>query len=173
MNEAQTVFLLFFAISWGIVSNVLPRWKPFHYAMWWHEGFWQPTRRILAAFALLNLVPWLLFILILVWLRGDPFAKEDWTFANASLLMARAILPGMVPFGCYRLWMAMVQTWPSVFYATNQQQVPEDFRAKEGSPPSEPDTESLRLRLPGARSNFWFGVVYVAFGLLALLPGPK
>lgn len=56
MNESQTIFSLFFAISWGIVSNVLPRWKPFHYALWCHRGFWQPTRRILAAFTLLNLV---------------------------------------------------------------------------------------------------------------------
>src|SRR5438874_6156173 len=110
MNEAQAIFTLFFAISWGIVSNVLPRWKPFHYAMCFRKGFWKPTWRALIAFVLLNVVPWVIFVFVLVWLRGPAMTKpEDWTLSAAFMLIVRAILPGLVPFGCYRLWIAVLQ----------------------------------------------------------------
>jgi hypothetical protein len=173
LNEAQAIFTLFFAISWGIVSNLLPHWKPFHYAMWWRRGFWQPTRRILAAFTILNLIPPVFFVVILICLRGDALTKDEWTLAAAFLLIPRAILSGLVPFGSYHLWIAMIQQWPTFFYAKNQQAVPEGFRVPSDSAPNEPDVESLHLRSPGAPQNFCFGVIYLAFGLLALIPGTK
>lgn len=172
MNETQTIFTLFFAISWGIVSNVLPRWKPFHYAMFWHQDFWQPTRRIFVAFTLMNIVPWLVFVIVLVWLRGDSLTKDCWTLSVASFLIVRAILPGLVPFGCYRLWLAIIQTWSNYFYAESQLKVPEEFRVAEGCPTIEPDKKSLNLQFDGACNNLCFGVLYIAFSLLSLIPSP-
>jgi hypothetical protein len=174
MNDAQAVFTLFFAISWGIVSNVLPRWKPFHYAMWSYPDFQQPTRRILLAFILLNILPWVSFALVLFCLRARAPGLEKWNLGAYILLIFRTIFPGLAPFGFYRIWIAVIQSWPTLFYAEKQDLVPEPFRTANGSTAVqvEPDIETLRLRLPGAGKNFCFGVIYVAFGLFALfIPG--
>src|SRR5262245_44537594 len=104
MNEAQTIFALFFEIPGGLLSTFLPRWRPFHYALWWRRDFFQPTRRIISAWIALNLAPWLLFALIYYCLRGRQHPPETLTICDAFRLIWRAILPGFVPFGCYRLW---------------------------------------------------------------------
>jgi hypothetical protein len=176
MNDAQTVFTLFFAISWGIVSNVLPRWKPFHYALFWYDGFWQPTYRLLLAFGLFNIIPWLYCIFGLFVLRGDSLLPSEWTFCVALMLMLRAIVPGMmVPFGCYRLWLTFVHWWPNAFYAKDQSGVPELFRSSCGScsAPIEPDFKSLALHTPGATKNLIAGLLWIASGFLVFVPGPK
>src|SRR5437870_11412911 len=175
MNETQAIFTLFFAISWGVVSNVLPRWKPFHYALFFYPGFWQPTRRLLVACTLLNVTPWLIFIFVIVWLRGDPLQPNEWTFLAGLLLIVRAILPGLVPFGCYRVWLALIRLFPTQFYAENQDAVPREFRVEQQttSPPMEPDIGRLDIRQAGALKDLGFGVFYIGFFLLALVPGYK
>jgi hypothetical protein len=173
MNETQAIFTLFFAISWGVVSNVLPRWKPFHYALAFHCGFWQPTWRLLVACTLLNVIPWIIFVLVVVWLRGDALQLNDWTFLAGLLLIVRAVLPGLVPFGCYRVWLAIIRIFPTCFYGENPDAVPPEFRAKRqaNSPPMEPDVEHLDIRPAGVWKDLGFGIFYIGFCFLALVPG--
>lgn len=173
MNEAQSIFTLFFAISWGIVSNVLPKWKPFHYAMLFHKGFCQPTRRVALAFVMLNILPWILFVVVLVWLRADGLLTTDWTFKAAFSLIPRAVLPGLAPFGCYRLWLTAIRAFPTRFYAPSQEQVPEAFRSPADTDPMEPDVVWLRINSAGTGTDFCIGLIYVSFCFLALVPGPK
>src|SRR5262245_11643443 len=119
MNEAQTIFTIFFAISWGAMSNVLPRWKPFHFAMVGRKDCWRPTIRTGFAFVMFNVVPWLLFSLVLYWLRGTPIQQSgpnEWSLPMSFKLILRAIIPGLIPYGCYRLWLAAVHWCPKRFY---------------------------------------------------------
>ena len=52
IEPLQQVFMLFYAIFWGAIANVQPRWKPFQ----WHLFFAVPQarRRAIAALVLLN-----------------------------------------------------------------------------------------------------------------------
>jgi hypothetical protein len=163
MNEAQMIFTLFFAISWGIVSNVLPKWKPFHYALFSRK---QPRRRAIVAFVILNVLPWVIFILVLVRLRGPAIMKpEEWTLSLGFMLIFRAIIPGLAPFGCYRLWIALLQSCPRFFYEASSSQT----EAKPMGPPNEPTVESLRLQTDGVFWNYFFALVYLGLSFLARL----
>jgi len=175
VNETQVIFTLFFAISWRIVSNVLPRWKPFHFALCFRRDFWQPTRRFLTAVIMLDLLPWIVFVLVFHWLRGLTLLPDKWTCWNTFLLIPRAILPGLVPFGFYHLWISVIEWWPLAFYAQNQNQVPEPFRSCDGEKRVmiEPDAATLRLGSAGAPKNFCFGFINVCFCLFALIPLSK
>src|SRR3970040_2162923 len=59
IEPLQQVFMLFYAIFWGAIANVQPRWKPFQ----WHLFFAVPQarRRAIAAFGLLNVLPLIFF----------------------------------------------------------------------------------------------------------------
>jgi len=161
MNTGQTIFALFFAISWGIVSNVLHPWKPFHYALCFKQGFFQPTCRMFWSWILLNILPWLLFAVVLVWLRDAKV--KNWTYGAASLLVLRTAPPGLIPFGAYHLWLALIHSFPTQFYG-------ETIQGSFG----DPNIESLRLptsgrsKQRGIAGNLISGLIYVGFGLFAL-----
>ena len=63
-------------------------------------------------------------------------------------LIMRAIVPGMAPFGFYRLWLATIQIWPKAFYAATQREVPCGFRSYK-DPRHEPSLDMLRLNPKG------------------------
>lgn len=165
MNDGQTIFALFFAISWGIVSNVLHRWKPFHYALCFKQGFFQPTCRTFWSWVLLNILPWFLFAIVLVWLKDAEI--ETWTCSAAGRLVLRTAPPGLIPFGTYHLWLALVHASPTRYYGESQHAVPQDYRR------SEPNTKYLRLPLSGRAQrrgvvgNLISGLLYLGFALFA------
>lgn len=173
MNDSQAIFTIFFAISWGIVSNVLPRWKPFHFAMFGERRFPQPMYRAVVAFLLLNILPWVFFACVLVSLGGEESRPREWNLRSASWILPRAILPGLLPFRFYRVWVAVIQFFPSLFYAQNQSEVPELFRLATSSHTDliEPDITHLPLRFipsngtlraPGRMWNLFFGFMYIS-----------
>jgi hypothetical protein len=139
-------------------------------------GFWQPTRRILSAFVLLNIVPWMMCAWVLFLLRNEPPDLKTWTLGTACVLIFGAMFPGLIPFGCYRLWLAIVQMQPAYFYAEKQDQVPEKFRYEnksnsennkiDGIGRIEPDMEWLDKHLTGASMNMWFAAFYIVIPLL-------
>jgi hypothetical protein len=173
MSPEQTVFTVVFAIAWGTEANVLARWKPFHFAMWWNRKLWAPTWRILLSFVMLNLVPAFLFILVLCLLPGGARATDEWPRDSLWWLIV-SVIQGMIPFGCYRTWMAILQFYPQRFYARKQDEVPHRFRRTVPSDNKtratdpillEPDMEYLRLDAPGAERNLIFGLLYIAIPL--------
>lgn len=175
MNDSQTIFTLVFAISWGIASNVLPRWKPFHYALCFHCAFWKPTNRMFASWALLNILPWCLFGVVLVCLHSKPNQICKWDYCATLCLVVRSFFPGIIPFGAYHLWLTTMHCFPTCFYAETQQKVPLPFRntcQKNLKSDIEPDATSLGLMFTGrdkCRVAFWngfFGFVYIAGGML-------
>jgi hypothetical protein len=176
MNETQIVFTVFFAISWGAVFTSLTRWKPFHYAMIFEKDFCQPTCRLIVAWVVLNLLPWTLFGMALYWLRGEFCPSKDWTISTPALVVVRGVLPGLVPFGSYKIWLALIQYFPSCFYAKNQNSVPKPFYVEleeEKIPkiPIEPTQQDLNLTDAGWLRNLIFGFIYLGFVAFALIPG--
>jgi hypothetical protein len=185
MNDAQTIFTLFFAISWGIQSNVLPRWKPFHYALCWPAKIrpmtepvefyvhWHPAfYRLIASWLLLNILPWFLFAVVLFALGRCTAQVDDWRSWSPFWLVVRAVLPGLIPFGCYRLWLSLMHASPTCFFAKTEHRVPRPFRkTKRECSPVEPSARSLGLMVPGRRipgivGNAVAGSIYLLIGML-------
>jgi hypothetical protein len=61
-------------------------------------------------------MPWLLMAVVLSLLRGKPLEVDDWSGWAAFRLVPRAMFPGLIPFGCYRIWLSIIQERPSWFY---------------------------------------------------------
>jgi len=128
---SQEVFMVFYAIVWGYLSNVQPRWKAFHWPLFiqlfpkWlvyllklliHKdnsqktalGF-RPVYRLILSFVFFNIVPLGYFLLALNWLR----AEYDGLTIKFVLC---STLPAMAPFGFYRIWLGIIELWPHKFY---------------------------------------------------------
>ena len=173
ISVGATIYTVFFAISWGTYSNALPRWKPFHYAML-HRA--RPAARLALSWLMLNIIPWILFAWDFAWLQRFPVEINP-NLVSGSILVAPAVAPGFVPFGCYRLWLAIVQTCPHCFYYSTQDEVPQPYRRtcpEKGAdaPSREPDKLSLGL-LSICEGQGWiwdaaFGLFFVAFCLLPI-----
>jgi hypothetical protein len=114
MNVPQQIFVVFYAILWGTAANAQPRWRAFQWGQIFRDRF--TWKRILLSFFLLNVIP-ILFFIHMYWV----LSKEFWWFNTpaswaGTVRLLGAVVPGFAAFGFYRLWMATVQKWPTLFY---------------------------------------------------------
>jgi len=158
LNTPQQIFLVFFAIFWGTSSGAWPRWKMFHWPLFYYSR--QVRCRILLSIVLLNVVPLLYFVLIMYLLRGnvqdDPFS----TLYSAYYYVLPVVLPAFAVFGFYRFWIGIVELWPLRFYYES------DYKMRQALTNHhmagvEPTIYSLKLRNWTRWWNLSFGVVYV------------
>lgn len=166
MNTSQTVFALFYAIMWGALANVYPRWKAFDLSLTAYPGG-HAGRRWLLSFLLLNFVPILYFVSI-------QFVLNDWRlYSTDSRTFLKLIVILLQPFaliGFYWVWTAIVQKFRATFYP--QPLTPPDSKSPgQYSQMGEEDLESRR-----ARPNLLFGLMYIlvpplALGIISLI-GP-
>ncbi|MFN0135682.1 MAG: hypothetical protein ACKVS9_06130 [Phycisphaerae bacterium] len=112
LNPSQTVFMLFFAIFWGALANVQPRWKAFQFPLCRcvRPQVW---RRCALAIVLLNLVP-LGYFLFLMWVLSGVSEGTTWR----HLLLG--IIPAFGVFGLYRFWLAAIEFSPQSFYKSKR-----------------------------------------------------
>lgn len=117
LRSEQQVFMLFFAIIWGTVANVQPRWKAFQLPLFFRVPV--ARNRVLLSVAVLNVLP-LVFFGYALWALAEhletPWARP---FAAAAHLVVHGIIPAFAVFGFYRLWVGIVELWPTCFYAAN------------------------------------------------------
>ena len=151
LNSAQTVFALFFAISWGTAANAQPKWKAF---AWGQLRRPKTVQRLVLSFVLLNILPVLFFVAVLHLLGGPRWIISAWTF-ESDVRMCAAVAPAFASFGFLRIWTSVVQFKPEWFYPQRQ-----SWDALGISiPPAD-------LRKEWAAGNFCFGLLYVLVGLL-------
>ena len=115
MNEVQQTFTVFFAIFWGAIFNVLPKWKPFPFPVLVDVS--QAKYRLVLSIVLLNIAPisffgWTIYILSFIQIT-------DWNATTIATLLASAVIPAFSNFGFYRVWVWFVEWKPSWFYRTN------------------------------------------------------
>lgn len=157
LNAAQTVFTLFYAIMWGALANVWPRWKAFDLSLVAYPGN-RAVQRWLLSFGLLNAVPIAFFVLILFRLqywRLDPC----WWPTTGKLLVV--MLQPFALIGFYWVWASILARFRNVFYPATIKK----FRYPGLC--EETDLDSKR-----ALPNFLFGLLYIfvplaAFGLVS------
>lgn len=164
----QQVFMLFFAIIWGAVANVQPRWKAFQWPLVGHHR--PATNRVLLSVVVLNILPLLLFAYVFWALKHHSAATPNYPVAH---LVFHGILPAFALFGCYRFWLAIVEACPNTFYSSTA--VPEEYEHSEPTfrtriEPRDPHAKDLPVVYLGAttaRANLVAALFYVLIGLVA------
>ncbi len=111
LSAGQNVFTLFYAIFWGLLAATQPRWKAFNLPLFWKVP--QVARRVLLSFSCLNVLPLIIFALILRAFVDTAISPGTGIAFFQPLFY---VLPAFTVLGCYRLWLGCVELKPECFY---------------------------------------------------------
>lgn len=172
MTTTQQVFVVFFAIFWGGVFNVLARWKMFNWPL---LSYRQVKCRLALSTLMFNLLPLLTFALFFWLLSGTPpslLAEKRWYVIMPWTIAG--VLPAFAIFGFYRLWLGIVECCRETFYMHKSPHEPDEKGPDTTGPDRidskvEPSIESLALDSKWSRNNLVVGVAYIAFALISAL----
>ncbi len=126
LGTDQQVFMLFFAIFWGTVANVQPRWKAFQWPLFCKIP--EAKHRALLSFGILNVLPLLFFGYVLWALSGRGPKSYDGNLYVIAKILVQGVLPAFGIFGIYRFWLAIIELRPGYFYRHYQYELPEKYR---------------------------------------------
>jgi hypothetical protein len=169
----QIVFMLFFAIFWGAVANVQPRWKAFQFPLMFRRELRNVFLRVVLAILLLNLLPIVYFGYILWATHGRGPMSADSTFLSITKTLIQGILPAFGIFGLYRAWLGIVELRPSWFYKSKPDDVPVKYRHveptyrldyQEKREPSEPVVD---LGTDAGKGNLFAAMIYLIVGCIS------
>jgi hypothetical protein len=144
LNAAQTVFALFYAITWGALANVWPRWRAFDWALIEPEGC-RAFRRCILSLVLLNVSPIAFFIVVFLSFNDWKLEGSPWSIGCKLFVI---MLQPFVLVGFYWLWVSIVQRFKELFYPDNLGQRYAGIKEYDLDPGS-------------AGLNFLFGLIYV------------
>lgn len=161
--------MLFYAISWGAVANVQPRWKAFQWPLFFKLP--QARCRAMAALFFLNVLP-LCFFAYGMWALHGRGPTESAPLVGSLHYVIRGVVPAFAVFGLYRFWLAVVELHPDCFYASDPNTLDEKYRHVEptyrhraGKEPR--NTPTVDLGADTGWMNLGFGLLYVVIGILA------
>lgn len=157
MTTTQWIFVVFFAIFWGTVGNVQGRWKMFQFPLIYLPHV---AARLVLSTLLLNVCPIIFFAVAFFLLRDTPTSSpSQWTFLATLRQTVAGVIPAFAIFGFYRIWLGIVELFPTRFYQRNDQQDPSIREI-------EPSIETIHIgKYP--MGNIVFGTVYVILAIAA------
>jgi hypothetical protein len=168
----QQVFMLFFAIFWGAIANVQPRWKAFNYPLIFRLR--HVFRRILVALVVLNVLPIVYFGFILWWTRESGPAPTDSAVMAILKVLIGGIIPAFAIFGFYRLWLGIVELRPWLFYKSDPTDLPSECQHVEPTYRHRVDartTPVVDLEDHAGIGNLIAAVAYVVVGWVGVTLG--
>jgi hypothetical protein len=169
MNDNQTVFTVFYAIFWGSVANVQPRWKAFQLPLVFDLKF--ARRRAFLSVVIFNLFPLAFYAWILSLLNQSGGIDKSWSFYDFARFISRCVVPAFAAFGFYRLWLSIVEMCPKYFYSSTQRELPPQYqRISEDGIAVEPSLDELSIN-PDS-NNGWKNLIwaFVYFGFALSFP---
>jgi hypothetical protein len=115
LTSYQVTFTVFFAIAWGAITNVQPRWKPFEAAIrdaktkkrWWLSFRWFNAAPVLYYVAMINV------LMLNVWSRAAALERNAWL---QSVVLAACVVAAGAVFGFYRCWLGEVEKNADEYY---------------------------------------------------------
>jgi hypothetical protein len=113
-NVEQNIFVVFYAIVWGLVANVQPKWKAFQLPL---LNLKHVRYRVLLAFVTFNILPLIFFGYIIWALRVEDLQAYK---TSIILIVIHGIVPAFAIFGFYRLWLGIIELWPDSFYVSTE-----------------------------------------------------
>lgn len=164
MNAMQQIFCLFFAVFWGIVGNVQPRWKAFHWPYVRDKGFPHAARRLCLSMVLLNVLPITYFGVALCCLASPP--QSPWPPTSVLPLIIFGVLPAFAGFSFYRIWLSFVEHNPDRYYPKHKSGT--FYTTEDQVQRCDPEVK-LYLSRSTARGNMFAGVGYLVFGIVLLV----
>jgi len=112
-NTLQTIFMVFYAIFWGVVANAQPKWRAFNWPV--ASQYVRTRRRLALSLVILNLVPIVYFVPIFLALHGIAIAQAF----QAGVQVFLAIVAANAPFAVHRLYIAFLEFSPDRYYYEN------------------------------------------------------
>jgi hypothetical protein len=167
LNVAQTVFSLFYAISWGLVANGQIRWKAYDWPLavkGFSNAAYRPSwERLKLSLWYLTALPILVYVAIVTTLAPLTARLEGAAFALQLLV---ATVAAQAAFGPYRLWLGKIENDPTrFFYAASSGKVNEY-----ASQPWQQD--GFHFLDPQWSSKNWFAACgYIVIGISAAIVG--
>jgi len=160
MNDYQILFLIFFAIFWGTMVTALPRWKPFQWPLFLR--FRPATWRVLLSVVTFNIIP-----LVYVAMMIDILSQSTVKLSGCQLVL-RGVVPAFAAFGFYRLWLGVVEIFPNLFLAKEENEV-KQYKPENDSVPVEPYQGMFKLTPINGILNVIYAIVYIGVALLTPL----
>jgi len=152
MTATQSIFILFYAIFWGFIASVQGRWKMFHWPL---IKYRHVANRLALSFFLLNILPVLFFAMAFFMLRNTPANEtSQWNWGETIKQVFTGVVPALAVFGFYRLWLAAVELWPTLFYQCKNQQ-------GKAIKKIEPTIEKLHINKKYGPWNLLFALLYL------------
>lgn len=169
MSDNTTVFMLFFAIAWGIVANVQGRWKAFHWTLF--HKFPKTRNRAILSFIVLNILPFIFFGYVL-WVlnhRGQTSSLNP--LYSITELVLQSMLPALANFGFYRIWLGIIEFNPNWFYETDITKI--DIPYQHLEPTAQFNVQRHNTNTPvvylgsnTAIPNLIWGFIYILVGII-------
>jgi len=123
LSSEDQIFLVFYAIFWGFVTEAQHPWKPFQLPLFCRQKW--ATRRAILSVMVLNVLPLTYFGYVIRALKDHP--EPSWaTHSTLQILwhlVAHGVVPAFAIFGFYRFWLSIVEGNPDWFYASDANQV--------------------------------------------------
>lgn len=154
MNCFQQIFCLFFAVFWGIVGNVQPRWKAFHWPFVRKNN--RAKCRLYLSMLFLNFIPIAYFAIALACL-----SKNCDSNVSPIHIILFAIFPAFAGFSFYRLWLGFVECKPNLYYPLHKSGL---FHTTEDQIDRDDPETRLYLSSSMSRGNIIAGLGYLVFG---------
>ena len=121
INIYQQVFLLFYAIFWGAVASVQPRWKAFQWPLVFKVSY--ARHRVVLSLIVMNILPLIFFGYVLNTLSG---VSSHLYYISITSLIVRGVIPAFAILGFYRLWLGIVELFPNYYYAEDTSKINEE-----------------------------------------------
>lgn len=160
---ATEAFTVFYAIFWGAIANVQPKWKAFHWPLCFKKTgvrkqvIWRVALSVLT----LNVFPILYFWFAV---RAQRAASNP----SPVELILYGVIPSFAIFGFSRLWLGIVEMRPAMFYGAES--IPEGDKGNKVEPGVKdlwaPDGDGL---LTAPMANLCVAVAYIFLSALPLL----
>jgi hypothetical protein len=177
MNDAQTIFSVFYAIFWGAIFSVSARWKAFNFGAIFDKGVKNVTKRIVLAKLIFNILPILYFILVLylLSLKDDLCPQQKECLVDFSTMVLSGIIPAFGIFGFYRLWMGIIEyrCWvcisekkPQIYYL-ERFDIPLKYRGCR-STENVPEPSIEKLGILDSSEHSWRNNIIVGFAYITL-----
>jgi hypothetical protein len=171
LTETQTVFMLFFAIMWGAVANVQPRWKAFQWPLLC-RGLRPVKFRVALSVLLLNILPIVYFGWTMLLLGEQCYKVGVWNVGSVFRLTLHGVVPAFAAFAFYRTWLGIIELKPTWYYYEYPTELPGEYRRAEPTVaelwyPRNEMNSYKRIAITTGRPNLVAALVYFLMAVLS------
>jgi hypothetical protein len=162
LTNEQQVFMVFYAIFWGYISNVQSKWKSFAWGPALSEEGKHARHRLFPAIILLNVLPFCYFGFTICILNNTNRCLINYDSYPIFSLLLRGVIPAFGIFSFYRFWVGIIASKPEYFYS-EAKLLPSKWKRQE------PSLEKMKIVSDWGCKEIIIGFIYLVIALFFLL----